>query len=229
MKKESTGHDFAVLKKAWSRDALGSRCVRLGLIAAVGASLALSTPEQPLAQQRFREQAVRVTGVTTTGNVVSITADGSLNRAQTWQDPDGKFHVVLVNGQVAPGAARGVTAQRVGNSLELVVPVRRGASVTVQPRGNRLDLVVSGGAGALSVENFPVEQRRQERASGRNPAAAPEQTADEVLARVHQSRAESRRRNAAESSPAEPARSRVGCLRCSSAMIASILSAVRST
>ena len=146
MNKQSNGHDFAVLLRTWSRGALGSRCVRLGLVAAAGVSLALSGPEQPRAQQRFHEPTVTVTGVSSSGNVVSISADGSLNHAQTWQDPDGKFHVVLVNGQVAPGAARGVRAERVGNSLELVVPVRRGASVTVQPRGNRLDLVVSGGA-----------------------------------------------------------------------------------
>src|SRR5215213_2479722 len=98
MNKESTGHDFAVLFKTWSRSALGSHCVRLGLVAAAGVSLALSGPEQPLAQQRYKEPTVTVTGVSTSGNVVSISADGSLNRAQTWQDPDGKFfHVVLVN------------------------------------------------------------------------------------------------------------------------------------
>src|SRR3712207_1309954 len=165
MNKESTGHDFAVLFKTWSRSALGSRCVRLGLVAAAGVSLALSGPEQqPLAQQRFREPTVTVTGVSSSGNVVSISADGSLNRAQTWQDAEG-FHVVLVNGQ-ASGSTRGVKVQRVGNSLELIVPVKRGANVTVQPRGNRLDLVVSGGA--LNVENFPVEQPPQaERAQGR--------------------------------------------------------------
>src|SRR5215207_8062053 len=203
MKKESTGHDFAVLFRTWSRSALGSRCVRLGLVAAAGVSLALSGPEQPLAQQRFKEPTVTVTGVSSSGNVVSISADGSLNHAQTWQDPDGKFHVVLVNGQVAAGAARGVTAQRVGNSLELVVPVKRGANVTVQPRGNRLDLVVSGGA--LNVENFPVEQQpRTERAPSRAQSAARGEAAGEAPERVQQPRAESKHRGAAESSAVEP-------------------------
>ena len=83
MNKETTGHDFAVLVKAWSRGAFGSRCVRLGLVAAAGVSLALNGPEQPLAQQRYKEPAVKVTSVSTSGNVVSISADGSLNRAQT--------------------------------------------------------------------------------------------------------------------------------------------------
>jgi HEAT repeat protein len=205
MNKETTGHDFAVLLKTWSRSAFGSRCVRLGLVAAAGVSLALSGPEQPLAQQRYKEPTVTVTGVSSSGNVVSISADGSLSHAQTWQDPDGRFHVVLVNGEVAAGAARGVTAQRVGNSLELVVPVKRGANVTVQPRGNRLDLVVTGGA--LNVENFPVEQQqpRPERAQSRTQPAPREEPASETLERVQPQRAESKRRGAAESATVESA------------------------
>jgi HEAT repeat protein len=200
MKKESTGHDFAVLKRAWSRDAFGSRCVRLGLIAAAGASLFLSAPEQPRAQQRYKEPPVKVTGVSTSGNVVSISADGSLSRAQTWQDAEG-FHVVLVNGEAAVSGG-GVKARRVGNSLELLVPVKRGANVTVQPRGNRLDLVVSGGSGALSVENFPIEQT--ERTKSRGQSSAREESSSEVLERVQQPKAESKRRAGAESTTAEP-------------------------
>jgi HEAT repeat protein len=195
MKKESNGHDFAVLLKTWSRSALGSRCVRLGLVAAAGVSLALNAPEQPHAQQHFREAPVTVTGVSSSGNVVSISADGSLNRAQTWQDAEG-FHVVLVNGQ-ASGSTRGVRVQRVGNSLELVVPVRHGANVTVQPHGNRLDLVVTGGA--LNVENFPVEQPSQtERAQGRAQPAPRQVPAAEVSEHAQQPKAEAKRRGAAE-------------------------------
>ncbi|HJQ34634.1 MAG TPA: HEAT repeat domain-containing protein [Pyrinomonadaceae bacterium] len=211
MKKESSGLDFVVrreargfdaLKGVRGFDALGSRCVRLGLVAAMGASLALSLSDAPRAQQqRYRETPVRVRSVTTNGNVVSIDADGSLNHAQTWQEPDGPFHVVLVNGEADPGVGRGVRVGRVGNSLELVVPVRRGANVTVQPRGNRLDLVVSGGGGALSVENFPVEQRsgreqrEEQRAARQEQSESPEQAAANERA---QTKAEQKRR--AESS-----------------------------
>jgi HEAT repeat protein len=202
MKKESTGLDFVVRQNARGFDALGSRCVRLGLVAAMGASLALNMSDAPRAQQRFRETPVRVKSVTTNGNVVSIDADGSLNHAQTWQEPDGPFHVVLVNGQADAGAGRGVKVQHVGNSLELVIPVRRGANVTVQPRGNRLDLVVTGG-GSLSVENFPVEQRKerehrreravaQESVTVQEPAATPEQSA--LAERVQAPKAEPKRR-----------------------------------
>ncbi|MDQ3746176.1 MAG: hypothetical protein M3444_17515, partial [Acidobacteriota bacterium] len=166
-----------------AKDAAASRCVRLGLAATLGASLVLFLPDIQHAQQRYHEPAVKVTSVTASGNTVSISADGSLNRAQTWQDAEG-FHVVLVNGQVA-GSTRGARVQRVGNSLELVVPVRRGANVTVQPRGNRLDLVVTGG-GALNVENFPVEQRqpKPERARGRTQPAQREESAGEAVERA---------------------------------------------
>lgn len=199
MNKESTGHDLAVLLKTWSRSALGSRCVRLGLVAAAGVSLALSGPEQPLAQQRYREPTVTVTGVSSSGNVVSISADGSLNHAQTWQDPGGDFHVILVNGTASAGVGRGVRVGRIGNSLELVVPVKRGASVTVQPRGNRLDLVVMGGA--LNVENIAVEpSSRPERNAGRTQLAPREEPANEAAERAQQSKAEPKRRGAPESS-----------------------------
>jgi HEAT repeat protein len=178
MKNELTRHDIAVQKDERAearRDArfsawTASRCVRLGLVGSLGASLALMMNDHaPRAQQRYTEPTVKVTSVTTSGNVVSISADGPLNRAQLWQDPEG-FHVVLVNGQAAGGVGAGVRTRRVGNSLELVVPVKRGANVTVEPRGNRLDLVVTGGrGGALNVENFPVEQRDD--AKGRSRAS----------------------------------------------------------
>ena len=203
MKNELTRHDIAVRKDArQQRDArvsawTASRCVRLGLVGSLGASLALMLNDTaPRAQQRYTEPAVKVTSVTTSGNVVSISADGSLGRAQTWQDPEG-FHVILVNGQAAGGVGGGVRTRRVGNSLELVVPVRRGASVTVEPRGNRLDLVVSGGqGGALNVENFPIEQQREE-ARPRARASEPRESAPREQEESYAPQAPQRRRNEA--------------------------------
>jgi HEAT repeat protein len=212
MKKELTGHDFAARENAFAarknapgRSALASRCVRLGLTAAVGTSLALLSPDVPHAQQRFNEPAVKVTNVTMAGNVVSISADGSLGRAQTWQDPEG-FHVVLVNGQAAAGAsANGVRTRRVGNSLELVVPVKPGANVTVQPHGNRLDLVVTGGAGGtLRVENFPVEQR-PEHAARQESGAVSEQSPETERVRAQVPKVESKRRGSTEAVTSESA------------------------
>jgi len=141
-----------------------SRCARLGLATALGASLILCRNDGPQARQRGREPEVRVTGIAGNGRTVSIIADGSLDRAQTWQDEEG-FHVVVVNGQSdLGGTTRGVKVRRVGNSLEMVLPVSRGGSVTVQPRGSRLDLVVQGG-----------EERAAgaEQSVGGAPAAAP--------------------------------------------------------
>src|SRR5215213_6424782 len=205
MKNELTRHDIAVRKDARQpRDArvsawTASRCVRLGLVGSLGASLALMLNDTaPRAQQRYTEPAVKVTSVTTSGNVVSISADGSLGRAQTWQDPEG-FHVVLVNGQAAAGASSGgVRTRRVGNSLELVVPVRRGASVTVEPRGNRLDLVVSGGqGGALNVENFPVEQHDDAQTRARSKESAEREPAPRQQEEFYAPQPSQRRRNEA--------------------------------
>src|ERR1044071_2930508 len=204
MKNELTRHDIAVRKEPrQQRDArvsawTASRCVRLGLVGSLGASLALMLNDTaPRAQQRYTEPTVKVTSVTTSGDRVSISADGSLGRAQTWQDPEG-FHVVLVNGQAAGGVGGGVKTRRVGNSLELVVPVRRGASVTVEPRGNRLDLVVNGGqGGALNVENFPIEQGEEAQPRARAKESVERETATRETEESYAPQPSQRRRNEA--------------------------------
>jgi HEAT repeat protein len=200
MRKESSRHHYAVQNNARVESSHLSRSARLGLAAALCGSLAFFRPEIPRAQQRYKEPSVNVTGVTTSGNVVSISADGSLGRAQTWQDPEG-FHVILVNGQAGPAASsRGVKVRRVGNSLELVVAVKPGASVTVQPRGSRLDLVVSGGTGALSVENFPAEERAESKPKARADETK-EQSAESDESRAQAS--QSKRHGATEAARAE--------------------------
>jgi HEAT repeat protein len=109
------------------------------------------------AQRASKEPTVNVTNVTTRpsggGEVVSITADAPLSHAQTWTDDEG-FHVVGYkwNGAFA-GVPRGVKVRRVGNSLELVVATRAGASVTVAPRANSLDVIVSGGIQRANAED----------------------------------------------------------------------------
>ncbi|HVG31188.1 MAG TPA: HEAT repeat domain-containing protein [Pyrinomonadaceae bacterium] len=126
------------------------------------------------AQRASKEPTVNVTSVSARpaggGEVVSITADAPLSRAQTWQDEEG-FHVVGYKwvGQFA-GAPRGVKVRRVGNSLELVVQTRPGASVTVVPRANSLDLMVSGGVRA-SAEAEAKPAPRQEAARGQQRRA----------------------------------------------------------
>lgn len=124
--------------------------LRAGGTVALVILLAFCFSERPRAQ-RGQEAEVKVTGVasrpTADGSAVTISADSNLSRAQTWQDSEG-FHVVLPRGRTDlrnSGAPRGVRVNRVGDSLEFVVPVKPGARVTVQPRFNRLDLFVSGG------------------------------------------------------------------------------------
>lgn len=159
-----------------------ARYARLSCVATLGAAIAFCASSAPRAQ-RVKEPEVRVTGVSSRASekeaTVSISADGNLTRAQTWQDKEG-FHVVLPKGQTAlPNSApRGVKIQRVGDSLEFIVPVKPGASVTVQPRFNRLDLVVSGGMQDGAKETAPPAQNRTSSAesSARAPranAAAP--------------------------------------------------------
>src|SRR5947209_8535522 len=204
MNKQNSRHDTAAQKNARGEGLTLGFCVRLGLAAALCAASALFLSDTPNAQQRYKEPTVKVTDVKTSGNTVSISADGSLSRAQTWQDPEG-FHVVLVNGQADAASTRGVKVRRVGNSVELVVPVKPGANVTVEPRGDRLDLVVSGGSGgALNVENFPVESRQESSRrehSGEQSSESGEQASRRAESRAQQSA--SKRRGASEETAAE--------------------------
>jgi HEAT repeat protein len=91
------------------------------------------------------------------GSVVTIAADNTLARAQTWQDEEG-FHVVLPNtistGSLKPG--RGVKVRRVGSSLEIVAQTRPGTRVSVSSAHNQLSLVIDG-----KLEGRPTESAMQ--------------------------------------------------------------------
>ncbi len=105
----------------------------------------------PSIAQHGKDIPVNVTSINTRrtaqGVVVTLSADTPINKTQTWQDAEG-FHVTLLSaGQSSVEGGAGVKVRRVGDSLEIVVPVRPGASVMVQPRFNHLDLVVNGDAG----------------------------------------------------------------------------------
>ena len=79
------------------------------------------------------------------GTVVSITADGPLNRAQTWQDREG-YHVVVpsAGAQNAIKVGSGIKVRQLDHTLEIVIQTKPGATVTVQPVANRLNLNVEG-------------------------------------------------------------------------------------
>ncbi len=79
------------------------------------------------------------------GTAISIVADGSLNRAQTWQDNEG-YHVVLPNTVAVDSIslARGVRIRRLGTSLEILVQTKAGANVIAQIDDNHMQLSVDG-------------------------------------------------------------------------------------
>jgi HEAT repeat protein len=79
------------------------------------------------------------------GTAISIVADGSLSKAQTWQDPEG-YHVVLPNTVALDSLsiARGVRIRRLGTSLEILVQTKAGANVNAQIDGNGMQLNVAG-------------------------------------------------------------------------------------
>ncbi|HEV7397609.1 MAG TPA: HEAT repeat domain-containing protein, partial [Pyrinomonadaceae bacterium] len=79
------------------------------------------------------------------GTVVSIDANGPLNRAQTWQDREG-YHVVVpaAGAQNAIKGGNGIKVRQLDHTLEIVIQTKPGASVTVQPLANRLNLNVEG-------------------------------------------------------------------------------------
>lgn len=124
------------------------RAARAASVAAslVAFTVLLPSPK-PFAQKK---DAPNVTGIssrkTAKGQVITITTDGPVSGTQTWQDPNGKFNIVLpgsgdskVNG--SPG---GVAVRKFGNSLGIEVPTKPGSNVTVQPRANGVDLIVEG-------------------------------------------------------------------------------------
>lgn len=157
---------------------LSNKISRRARVAVVCAVLGLAVAVWPLVApqaQKTKESGVNVTGVTARTNgadaVVSISADGPLSRAQTWQDSEG-FHVVVYKGQGSVGGVpRGVKVRRVGESLEFVVPVKPGGSVYVQPRFNNLDLVVSGGLQAAADAEREDSPARESRAAERQREA----------------------------------------------------------
>ena len=77
--------------------------------------------------------------------VVSIAADGSLSKAQTWQDNEG-FHVVLPNTVSGDSVRtrRGIRVRKVGSSLELLLQIKPGTRVTVDNGHNQLNFVIDG-------------------------------------------------------------------------------------
>ena len=124
------------------------KSIRILLVAAALAAIVGFMPDIASRAQRPKEGPANVASVssrtTANGAVITIVADTSLNRVQTWQDSEG-YHVTLpYSGQGEVKGSRGVKVRQVGRSLEVVVQVKPGANVTVQPQANHLTLQVDG-------------------------------------------------------------------------------------
>ncbi len=83
--------------------------------------------------------------VSETSSTITIGAEGSLRRAQTWQDREG-YHVVVpyATAQSSVRSLKGIKVRRLGQSLEILVQNSPGTSVVSQVDGNRLSLFVDG-------------------------------------------------------------------------------------
>ncbi|MEP6717727.1 MAG: HEAT repeat domain-containing protein [bacterium] len=101
---------------------------------------------------------------------ISIIADGSLARAQTWQDTEG-YHIVLPNTVAvdSPSVPRGVRTRRVGTSLEILLQTKAGANVSLLNDGDRLQLTVDGKLYPRAVEVDRVFTSPEEQLLFENP------------------------------------------------------------
>ncbi|HEY6187080.1 MAG TPA: HEAT repeat domain-containing protein [Pyrinomonadaceae bacterium] len=147
-------------------------------------------PSDKAQAQKANEAQLNITEIqsrrTSTGTVVSLMADGSLTRTQSWNDGEG-FHLTFPYAGRSPikRLPRGVKVRRLDRSLEIVVPVMPGSNVTVQPLFNRLNLVVNGEIDSsqggtdeqLSVQPARVEAREERPvASSATTARAPRES-----------------------------------------------------
>lgn len=149
------------------------------IIALVLCGLAL-LPSKPQAQ-RSAERGAKLTDVTVSQRggqkVVSISGEGSMSRVQTWQDPSGEFHVVFPHGSgnLPSRTSGGIRTQRIGDSIEIIIPASRGATVTVQPRAGNLELIVNG-----DLNDAASEARQRQQLSLDSQAPARERRGDIV-------------------------------------------------
>ena len=135
-----------------TNDALGrtARLVQFRRFAGLMLSLVVVFILPLLASQAQRLRApVKVSRIVVqpsgAGTAISIVADGSLSKAQTWQDVEG-YHIVLPNTVALDSLsiARGVRLRRLGTSLEILVQTKAGANVDAQIDDNGMQLNVAG-------------------------------------------------------------------------------------
>jgi HEAT repeat protein len=163
----------AVENKAMRNTKMMKRAIRVSAVGAVLAACAFLPFPNPKAQKK---DAPNVTGIssrrTAKGQVITITTDGPVSGTQTWQDPSGKFNIVLPGSGASQvgNSPNGVAVRKLGNSLGIEVPTKPGANVTVQPRANGVDLIVEG---ELDASKPQPQSGSQRAAQAEDASAAP--------------------------------------------------------
>lgn len=94
------------------------------------------------------------------GTMVSIAADGPVDKPQNWQDGEG-YHLILPNTVSAESlkSIRGVKVRKVGTSLEVLFQTKPGAKVNVQTEGNEITLVVDKKLEPRQADDFKRDGR----------------------------------------------------------------------
>src|ERR1051325_3037993 len=102
----------------------------------------LARGQQPEASITLLDVTARPVSNTT---LVTITADGPLNQAQTWQDQEG-YHVVIPGGHPSERIkeGRGYRIRRSGSAVEVLLYAKAGASVQVNTDAKHINLSVAG-------------------------------------------------------------------------------------
>ncbi|MEA2172703.1 MAG: hypothetical protein QOD00_295 [Blastocatellia bacterium] len=143
-------------------------------------------PSLVLRAQKAKDSPVRIAGVserkTASGSVITLSADMPLTRTQTWQDSEG-FHLILPHAgrSQVRGIPKGVHVRQLDESLELLLPVKQGASVTVEPNFNHLNLVVNG---SLDTSRSEAEESASHPSRQRQEREPQQQSAETYSPRV---------------------------------------------
>ena len=135
------------------------------VVAPLGEAQAQDPKYSPL---RVSSISAQVSEVSST---ITIVAEGSLRRAQTWQDRDG-YHVVIPYATALNSvrSLKGVKVRRLAQSLEILVQNPAGTSVAPQVDDNRLTLFVDGSLDPRSEGAGDTSKVASDESSGQQSA-----------------------------------------------------------
>ena len=145
--------------------------IRIATLVLAFALTPLETRSQEIKYSPLRVSSV-VAQPSALGTTVTIVAEGSLRRAQTWQDSEG-YHVVVpyATAQNSIKPIKGVKLRRLGQSLEILVQVGTDTAVSAQVDDNRLNLFVNDSLDP-NPESATEENYWQSAPQGSRPAEA---------------------------------------------------------